>query len=111
MCLLYELIFPYFQKYKATTLRRYNDFLALHELLVMRFPYRIIPRLPPKKMMGGMLYKFFSHIPDAIFRDNPKSAYAISSFLPTGYQPAVMIPEVMYFEWREVIMPGKRCRS
>ena len=32
-----------------------------------------------------------SHIRDAICRDNPKSAYAISSFPPTGYQPAVMI--------------------
>ncbi|XP_060594865.1 sorting nexin-8-like [Ruditapes philippinarum] len=41
------------QRYKATTLRRYNDFLAFHELLLMRFPYRSIPRLPPKKMMGA----------------------------------------------------------
>lgn len=46
-------IFFFFQRYKATTLRRYNDFLAFHELLLMRFPYRSIPRLPPKKMMGG----------------------------------------------------------
>ncbi|WAQ95769.1 SNX8-like protein [Mya arenaria] len=41
------------QRYKATTLRRYNDFLAFHELLLMRFPYRCVPRLPPKKMMGA----------------------------------------------------------
>ncbi|KAL4240652.1 sorting nexin [Mactra antiquata] len=41
------------QRYKSTTLRRYNDFLAFHELLLMRFPYRCIPRLPPKKMMGA----------------------------------------------------------
>ncbi|KAH3872962.1 hypothetical protein DPMN_036186 [Dreissena polymorpha] len=41
------------QKYSCTTLRRYNDFLAFHELLLMRFPYRCIPRLPPKKMMGA----------------------------------------------------------
>ena len=26
-----------------------------------------------------------------VCRDNPKSAYAITSFPPTGYQPAVMI--------------------
>ena len=32
-----------------------------------------------------------SHIRDAICRDNLKSAYAISSFPPTGYQPAVMV--------------------
>ncbi|XP_013391524.1 sorting nexin-8-like isoform X2 [Lingula anatina] len=41
------------QKFKVTVLRRYNDFLALHELLLLRFPYRMIPRLPPKKMMGA----------------------------------------------------------
>ena len=46
-------LYGLFQKYTASTLRRYNDFLAFHELLMMRFPYRIIPRLPPKKMMGG----------------------------------------------------------
>lgn len=38
---------------KTTVLRRYNDFLAFQEMLMMRFPYRLIPRLPPKKMMGG----------------------------------------------------------
>ncbi|KAK3089854.1 hypothetical protein FSP39_007091 [Pinctada imbricata] len=41
------------QTYKTTVLRRYNDFLAFQELLMMRFPYRLIPRLPPKKMMGA----------------------------------------------------------
>ena len=39
---------------------------------------------------------------------NQKSAHVIGSFPPTGYQPAVMLPEVMYFEQREVIMPGMR---
>ncbi|BFZ02833.1 hypothetical protein BsWGS_05872 [Bradybaena similaris] len=38
------------QRNKATVLRRYNDFVALHELLSARFPYRVIPRLPPKKV-------------------------------------------------------------
>ncbi|XP_041364313.1 sorting nexin-8-like [Gigantopelta aegis] len=41
------------QRCKATVLRRYNDFIALYELLMLRYPYRIIPRLPPKKMMGA----------------------------------------------------------
>ncbi|XP_067671895.1 sorting nexin-8-like [Haliotis asinina] len=41
------------QRYKTTVLRRYNDFLAYHELLMLRFPYRLVPRLPPKKMMGA----------------------------------------------------------
>ncbi|XP_065826548.1 sorting nexin-8-like [Oscarella lobularis] len=30
--------------------RRYSDFEVLHELLMARFPYRLVPRLPPKKM-------------------------------------------------------------
>jgi sorting nexin-8 len=42
------------RRFKSTVLRRYNDFIALHEIVIMRFPYRILPRLPPKKMLGGM---------------------------------------------------------
>ncbi|GAB1607628.1 sorting nexin-8-like [Argonauta hians] len=41
------------QKFRSTVLRRYNDFLVINEMLMMRFPYRMIPRLPPKKMMGA----------------------------------------------------------
>ncbi|PVD39364.1 hypothetical protein C0Q70_01994 [Pomacea canaliculata] len=41
------------QRFKSTVLRRYSDFFALHELIMTRFPYRILPRLPPKKMMGA----------------------------------------------------------
>ncbi|XP_063995496.1 sorting nexin-8-like [Diachasmimorpha longicaudata] len=33
--------------------RRYNDFVSLHELLQARFPYRLIPKLPPKKIVGA----------------------------------------------------------
>lgn len=33
--------------------RRYNDFVSLYDLLLGRFPYRLIPRLPPKKMNIG----------------------------------------------------------
>ncbi|XP_014242637.1 sorting nexin-8-like [Cimex lectularius] len=32
--------------------RRYNDFVAFYELLLNRFPYRLIPKLPPKKIVG-----------------------------------------------------------
>ncbi|XP_023221676.1 sorting nexin-8-like isoform X1 [Centruroides sculpturatus] len=41
------------QRYKSVVQRRYNDFVALHELLLQRFPYRLIPQLPPKKVMGA----------------------------------------------------------
>ena len=41
------------QRYKVTVGRRYNDFHALHEALIHRYPYRIIPSLPPKKFAGA----------------------------------------------------------
>lgn len=37
-------------------MRRYNDFLALHELLTVKYPYRIIPMLPPKKTVNGLFH-------------------------------------------------------
>ena len=40
---------------------------------------------------GIVRYKPLSPIRDAFCRDNPNSAYAISYFPPTNYQPAVMI--------------------
>nr|CAD7263324.1 unnamed protein product [Timema shepardi] len=42
-----------FQRFGALVRRRYNDFVALHELLLGRFPYRLIPKLPPKRVVGG----------------------------------------------------------
>ena len=47
--------FVLFQKHNCTVNRRYNDFVAFHDLLLLRFPYRLIPTLPPKKLMGGKL--------------------------------------------------------
>ncbi|CAH1277511.1 sorting nexin-8-like [Branchiostoma lanceolatum] len=41
------------RRYKSKVLRRYNDFVAFQELLLIRFPYRMVPRLPPKKMIGA----------------------------------------------------------
>lgn len=41
------------KRFDSTVCRRYNDFVALHELLLSRFPYRLIPKLPPKKMVGA----------------------------------------------------------
>lgn len=32
--------------------RRYNDFLALYELLLSRYPYRLVPRLPPQRVVA-----------------------------------------------------------
>ncbi|KAG8189274.1 hypothetical protein JTE90_019034 [Oedothorax gibbosus] len=41
------------QRNKSIVQRRYNDFVALHELLLQKFPNRMIPQLPPKKVMGA----------------------------------------------------------
>ena len=40
------------QRWQTTVLRRYSDFIALQEILLIQFPYRVIPRLPPKKVIG-----------------------------------------------------------
>ena len=46
------------QRQKNKVSRRYNDFVALHELLTLKYPYRLIPTLPPKKTVNGF-YCFF----------------------------------------------------
>jgi len=38
---------------KSTVKRRYSDFVALREVLQQVFPYRMIPKLPPKKMLNS----------------------------------------------------------
>jgi sorting nexin-8 len=40
------------RRFNSKVTRRYNDFLALQELLLNRFPYRVVPRLPPKKIVS-----------------------------------------------------------
>ncbi|KAL9956859.1 hypothetical protein ACROYT_G038406 [Oculina patagonica] len=41
------------RRHNCTVNRRYNDFVAFHDMLLLRFPYRLIPALPPKKLMGA----------------------------------------------------------
>ncbi|XP_043469472.1 sorting nexin-8-like [Leptopilina heterotoma] len=41
------------KRFNSMVYRRYNDFVSLHELLLTRFPYRLIPKLPPKKIVGA----------------------------------------------------------
>jgi len=41
--------FLFLQRWRTVVLRRYSDFLALQDVLLLRYPYRAIPRLPPKK--------------------------------------------------------------
>ncbi|XP_043567747.1 sorting nexin-8-like [Chiloscyllium plagiosum] len=39
------------QRFKSSVYRRYNDFVVFHEVLLQRFPYRMVPALPPKRML------------------------------------------------------------
>eukprot|EP00794_Sanderia_malayensis_P008844 gene8844-9792_t len=38
------------RKHNTSVQRRYNDFVSFHDLLMARFPYRLVPKLPPKKI-------------------------------------------------------------
>ncbi|XP_011329869.2 sorting nexin-8 isoform X2 [Ooceraea biroi] len=41
------------KRFNSVVYRRYNDFVSLYDLLLARFPYRLIPKLPPKKIVGA----------------------------------------------------------
>ncbi|XP_028905416.1 sorting nexin-8 isoform X2 [Ornithorhynchus anatinus] len=41
------------QRFKSSVYRRYNDFVVFHEMLLQKFPYRMVPALPPKRMLGA----------------------------------------------------------
>ena len=47
--LVHHQIFKVFQLL-IQVCRRYSDFLALYELLASRFPYRVLPRIPPQAL-------------------------------------------------------------
>ncbi|XP_023349115.1 sorting nexin-8 [Eurytemora carolleeae] len=40
------------ERFRSEVNRRYSDFQSLYELLLQRFPYRIVPKLPPAKLMA-----------------------------------------------------------
>lgn len=39
--------------HRVKVMRRYSDFLWLHDVLVRKYPFRMLPRLPPKKFGAG----------------------------------------------------------
>lgn len=41
------------KSHRVSVQRRYNDFVSFHEILLMRYPYRIVPKLPPKKVVAS----------------------------------------------------------
>ncbi|XP_019722004.1 sorting nexin-8a isoform X2 [Hippocampus comes] len=42
-------------RYKMSVYRRYSDFDVFHEILLQKFAYRVVPSLPPKRMLKGVL--------------------------------------------------------
>jgi len=50
-------------------LRRYSDFVALQDILLLRYPYRAIPRLPPKKVIvtEGADVSSFNSLDNSVF--------------------------------------------
>ncbi|XP_077306137.1 sorting nexin-8 [Lithobates pipiens] len=40
------------QFFKSSVYRRYNDFVMFQEILLQKYPYRMVPALPPKRMLG-----------------------------------------------------------
>lgn len=49
-------IYFFFQRFKISVYRRYSDFDVFHELLLQRYAYRMVPSLPPKRVLkGGMM--------------------------------------------------------
>lgn len=43
------------ERFRSEVKRRYSDFQALYDLLLYRFPYRLIPKLPPAKLMANVV--------------------------------------------------------
>ncbi|XP_019278006.1 sorting nexin-8 isoform X3 [Panthera pardus] len=41
------------QRFRSSVYRRYNDFVVFHEMLLQKFPYRMVPALPPKRVLGA----------------------------------------------------------
>ncbi|XP_033023100.1 sorting nexin-8 [Lacerta agilis] len=41
------------KRFRCSVYRRYNDFVVFHEMLLQKFPYRMVPALPPKRMIGA----------------------------------------------------------
>uniref|UniRef100_A0A8C5R384 PX domain-containing protein n=1 Tax=Leptobrachium leishanense TaxID=445787 RepID=A0A8C5R384_9ANUR len=40
-------------RFKSSVYRRYNDFVVFQEMLLQKYPYRMVPALPPKRMLGA----------------------------------------------------------
>ncbi|XP_076865329.1 sorting nexin-8a isoform X2 [Brachyhypopomus gauderio] len=43
------------ERFKMSVYRRYSDFDVFHELLLQRYAYRMVPALPPKRALKGVL--------------------------------------------------------
>ncbi len=43
------------QELQSSVRRRYRDFEAFYDILIVVYPYRLVPKMPPKKLMSSKL--------------------------------------------------------
>ncbi|XP_062846464.1 sorting nexin-8a [Trichomycterus rosablanca] len=43
------------ERFKMSVYRRYSDFDVFHDILLQRYAYRMVPALPPKRVLKGVL--------------------------------------------------------
>ena len=67
------------QNLKSSVRRRYRDFEAFHEVLVAKYPYRLVPRMPPKKLAGT-----FPSLPHSLPLSPPPSLISLSPSSPAS---------------------------
>lgn len=85
------------QRYKVSVYRRYSDFDVFHEVLLQRFAYRVVPAMPPKRMLkGGELLRHLniSHCM-SLFLHSPHLTVIISEDLCLTEKSVVNIQELV----------------
>lgn len=68
------------QRYKLSVYRRYSDFDVFHEVLLQRFAYRMVPSMPPKRMLKG-----------------GESVQAVTAVHTPHWTPVILQPDVWGF--------------
>jgi len=69
----------------CTVKRRYSDFVAFYEVLQQMYPYRMIPKLPPKKMLSNSDQGFIE-----LRRKSLRRFLSITSMHPAMYDSQVL---------------------
>lgn len=96
------------QKRETTVVRRYSDFWWLMECLVKRYPFRILPALPPKKIgVNG----FYFTVDESFLEKRRKGLARFLNFitrhpiLKDDYLVEMFLTEQSIAEWRKNNIP------